>query len=120
MLQNYNNIIWDWNGTLLDDVELGIEIAQQMCAQHHSNLITKDMYRSAFGFPIPEYYRKMGIDLNRQSFEELTQIFVSTYNAKVQTCGLMKNAPLLLQQFCLLYTSPSPRDLSTSRMPSSA
>ena len=23
-------------------------------------------------------------------------------------------------QFCLLYTSPSPRDLSTSRMPSSA
>ena len=27
---------------------------------------------------------------------------------------------LLLQQLCLLYTSPSPRDLSTSRMPSSA
>ena len=25
-----------------------------------------------------------------------------------------------LQQDCLLYTSPSPRDLSTSRMPSSA
>ena len=27
---------------------------------------------------------------------------------------------LLLNQSCLLYTSPSPRDLSTSRMPSSA
>ena len=26
----------------------------------------------------------------------------------------------LLAYFCLLYTSPSPRDLSTSRMPSSA
>ena len=25
-----------------------------------------------------------------------------------------------LARFCLLYTSPSPRDLSTSRMPSSA
>ena len=25
-----------------------------------------------------------------------------------------------LNNFCLLYTSPSPRDLSTSRMPSSA
>ena len=25
-----------------------------------------------------------------------------------------------LSEFCLLYTSPSPRDLSTSRMPSSA
>ena len=27
---------------------------------------------------------------------------------------------LLLTNLCLLYTSPSPRDLSTSRMPSSA
>ena len=29
-------------------------------------------------------------------------------------------APSALFWFCLLYTSPSPRDLSTSRMPSSA
>ena len=29
-------------------------------------------------------------------------------------------APLTFSTFCLLYTSPSPRDLSTSRMPSSA
>ena len=29
-------------------------------------------------------------------------------------------APLVLRLVCLLYTSPSPRDLSTSRMPSSA
>ena len=28
--------------------------------------------------------------------------------------------PVVFQQSCLLYTSPSPRDLSTSRMPSSA
>ena len=28
--------------------------------------------------------------------------------------------PILLFGICLLYTSPSPRDLSTSRMPSSA
>ena len=35
---------------------------------------------------------------------------------------LIRNAQssLDLQYYCLLYTSPSPRDLSTSRMPSSA
>ena len=32
------------------------------------------------------------------------------------SAGLMENFP----EICLLYTSPSPRDLSTSRMPSSA
>ena len=35
----------------------------------------------------------------------------STYQAEVTTDGY---------KICLLYTSPSPRDLSTSRMPSSA
>ena len=38
--------------------------------------------------------------------------------------GAVNTAVLLLSSFtmvfCLLYTSPSPRDLSTSRMPSSA
>ena len=37
--------------------------------------------------------------------------------------GLLESSPLLLIDLhfdCLLYTSPSPRDLSTSRMPSSA
>ena len=35
---------------------------------------------------------------------------------------LQEKGPALLKpsQACLLYTSPSPRDLSTSRMPSSA
>jgi len=33
--------------------------------------------------------------------------------------GILSGA-LLLASACLLYTSPSPRDLSTSRMPSSA
>ena len=32
----------------------------------------------------------------------------------------LKNAGLTRNSVCLLYTSPSPRDLSTSRMPSSA
>ena len=32
----------------------------------------------------------------------------------------LKDAGLEWSDICLLYTSPSPRDLSTSRMPSSA
>ena len=33
---------------------------------------------------------------------------------------MVRNFEILLNTDCLLYTSPSPRDLSTSRMPSSA
>ena len=34
--------------------------------------------------------------------------------------GILREWPFTESPFCLLYTSPSPRDLSTSRMPSSA
>ena len=42
--------------------------------------------------------------------------------SRVQTVSSQSRGPLVynLRNICLLYTSPSPRDLSTSRMPSSA
>ena len=42
------------------------------------------------------------------------------YPRKSQTRSLSLSLPPSLSLSCLLYTSPSPRDLSTSRMPSSA
>ena len=38
----------------------------------------------------------------------------------VKSIGEKRDIPMVLQSICLLYTSQSPRDLSTSRMPSSA
>ena len=42
--------------------------------------------------------------------------FITSYEGKV----LFNDVCISDDNFCLLYTSPSPRDLSTSRMPSSA
>ena len=41
-------------------------------------------------------------------------------NAEIVSNAAKVQTALKLSQDCLLYTSPSPRDLSTSRMPSSA
>ena len=51
---------------------------------------------------------ELGIELSKKGHE----IHFITYSQPVRLDALSKN--------CLLYTSPSPRDLSTSRMPSSA
>ena len=50
---------------------------------------------------------KYGLRYTRDPFSELECIYIQIYAAIFPT-------------HCLLYTSPSPRDLSTSRMPSSA
>ena len=58
----------------------------------------------------------------------MTDIAVGIIMGSRSDWGVMESAATLLEQLgipyeakvCLLYTSPSPRDLSTSRMPSSA
>ena len=46
--------------------------------------------------------------------------FVITLLSMIKVCFKLRSGDILIIQYCLLYTSPSPRDLSTSRMPSSA
>ena len=48
------------------------------------------------------------------------QLLGSLNNYQGELLVINGDAPLLRAETCLLYTSPSPRDLSTSRMPSSA
>ena len=40
--------------------------------------------------------------------------------SEMQKRSVLELMPILQQDFCLLYTSPSPRDATLSRMPSSA
>ena len=48
------------------------------------------------------------------------RLAIAYFSGDVIFVGFMKRYPDARPQPCLLYTSPSPRDLSTSRMPSSA
>ena len=51
---------------------------------------------------------------NQQELDKIQNIIEAINNKENEIKSLTE------ADFCLLYTSPSPRDLSTSRMPSSA
>lgn len=99
MLQQYNSIIWDWNGTLLNDVELCVSIANELLLNHSNIQLDKEYYQSVFGFPITAYYEKIGIDFSKESFEILTKKFISSYNSQVKNCALHKEANQVLNAF---------------------
>lgn len=98
-MEKYKNIIWDWNGTLLNDLELCLSIANKMLANHQDQPIDLAAYKNAFGFPITAYYEKIGIDLAKESFDALTDKFVSNYNQAVKNCGLHDGAKEILNGF---------------------
>jgi phosphoglycolate phosphatase len=95
----YKHILWDWNGTLLDDVWLCHEIAAHMLQSHREPLLTVEEYREVFGFPIKDYYRKVGFNFEKAPFEHLAVEFISHYNRRVRECGLHGLARQTLADF---------------------
>ena len=35
MIKNYKHIIWDWNGTILNDVDLCVELINELLKEHN-------------------------------------------------------------------------------------
>ena len=65
----YKHIIWDWNGTLIDDAWLCVEILNNILEKRGLNAITIDDYREHFTFPVRDYYVKLGFDFSVEPFE---------------------------------------------------
>ncbi|MDO4493887.1 MAG: HAD family hydrolase [Clostridia bacterium] len=86
-------VIWDWNGTLLDDTELCWRIAEEMRASRGMTPIGSiDGYRKLFRFPVEAYYRDMGYTFETESFQDITDEFLSAYSARQTGCPLMEGA----------------------------
>jgi phosphoglycolate phosphatase len=86
------HIIWDWNGTLLDDLDLCVGIIGELLAEHGLEPIDRATYLEGFRFPVIDYYRELGFDFDRASFAELTKGFISRYAAKAASVGLFDGA----------------------------
>ena len=55
---NYKHIIWDWNGTLINDAWLFVDVMNNILQKRDMHIITIKKYRDIFGFPIKNYYKK--------------------------------------------------------------
>lgn len=92
-------LIWDWNGTLLDDMDFTYEIENQMLRERGMNCIPdKEFYLNNFGFPIIEYYVKLGYDFNRYPYDELAAEFHEIYTAGYKKCMLKEGTRNVLER----------------------
>ena len=59
----YKHIMWDWNGTLLNDSHMAVMVINQTLAKRDMPTIDHERYQQIFGFPVIDYYRRLGFDL---------------------------------------------------------
>lgn len=89
----YEYIIWDWNGTLFDDVKISVETMNKMLEKTgYKNRIDLALYKDIFTFPVSEYYQKAGFDFSKDKFEDLAKIYVEVYSSLQFTASLNEEA----------------------------
>jgi phosphoglycolate phosphatase len=99
MLIKERNIFWDWNGTLLNDTYISLSIMNTMLGNRSMKLLNLEYYKEVFGFPVIEYYKKLGFDFNNESFETLSLEFIENYSVQMPSASLALDSELILKNF---------------------
>ena len=96
--KNIKHIIWDYNGTLLNDLGLCVEVINILLLKRDLKLISKIEYQDVFDFPVKDYYQKIGFDFIKESFEIIGTEFIDEYNKRQHNCKLHTGAIEILEQ----------------------
>lgn len=92
-------IIWDWNGTLLNDIDACIISMNVMLERRNMKLLDKAMYRKMFTFPVQDYYKSIGFDFLQESFEKLSIEYINLYKKYSIYASLQQGVFNALEQF---------------------
>lgn len=92
-------IIWDWNGTLLDDARICLDSINLMLQTRNLPQLSMERYRGVFTFPVIDYYKEIGFDFTKEQWEPVAMEFIALYLNALPGCGLTPFAAETLEAF---------------------
>jgi phosphoglycolate phosphatase len=75
-------VIWDWNGTLLDDVDSCVATLNVLRTARGLAALTRAQYRASFGFPVRAFYEATGFDFSIHGYADLSRDFIAEYRRR--------------------------------------
>ena len=104
-MYKYTDILWDFNGTILDDVETGIKSVNKLLSDRGLKQIgSVDEYTRVFCFPVRKYYENVGFDLEKESFEDIAPQWVEQYMINVRDAKIFDDVRETVLHFAALGT----------------
>lgn len=87
----YTHIIWDWNGTLLNDISSSLQSVNDMLEMRGEPPIDIDFYRECIGVPIVKFYERV-FDLENDDYNLIIKQYNEGYLHYLEGCGLTDGA----------------------------
>ncbi len=98
-MKEYKVIIWDFNGTLIDDVNAALSSVNDMLKSRNLPEITMQQYASYVDTPIIKFYEHIFDDLYSMDFNEIALEFNAGYDKHLPQKAVMANAEEVLEYF---------------------
>ena len=90
-------IVWDWNGTLINDTSLCVDILNKILFLHDQPSISIEYYRNNFSFPVSDFYKRISLPSSGKKFDDVSLSFISEYRLKWKECNLQPGVLQILK-----------------------
>ena len=67
-MNKIKHIIWDWNGSIVDDAWLFVDLMNVVLKKRGLPKISIADYQETFCFPLEDYYKKLGFDFKKEPY----------------------------------------------------
>ena len=92
----FRNLIFDWSGTLCDDMALTIEATNYVLAQYGREPLDRTAFRAEFQLPYPDYY---AVKIPEAKLEDLENYYRKAFDASTVGVTIIPYAREFVQ-FC--------------------
>ena len=94
------HLVWDWNGTLLDDLSLVVSSTNEAFAAVGGRLVDADEHRRRFRRPVAEFYAEiLERAVDEEEFGTLDRIFHDAYRLGLTSMELAADAQAALKSW---------------------
>jgi phosphoglycolate phosphatase len=99
MTFKFKHVIWDWNGTIVDDSNLCVEIVNEILKNYNLKIVSHDFYLKNFNFPVKNYYKLLGLPVDDFNYKLISEYFIKQYRIRYYNCKLQNGILKILHDF---------------------
>ena len=93
-LAEVKHVVWDWNGTILDDNDAVMHAVNAVCREFGQDPVDLARWRATYRRPLQDCYAELlGHPLTTEDWALVDRLYHDTYHGLLDTCRLATGVP---------------------------
>ncbi len=95
-MMKYKNIIWDYNGTIINDAQLAVDAENIVLQSYGLPTIDLEYYLKECEMPLINFYKKI-FNMEKYDFSEIARRFIASYDDLFETANVFPEVRSMIE-----------------------